>query len=358
MVSPERKAGGAILPALFYHSYLEVLTISVVIPTCNRKQRLLKLLDNLCGSVYPLEEVIIVDSGEDRLQPAELSLYPQLDIQYLQSEKSVCIQRNKGVQQTRSQWVFLCDDDIEVPADYLQLLAGHAAQHPEAGAISGLVLQQEAGQWVAAYPLTSARSLLFKYIFQQSIWGPLQCADTWMTRPIKAAYQKKANHIARSGWPVVTEFSGGYFITPVYGLGASLVLREWLLASPYDEVLDPHGIGDNYGVAAGFPGPVHVCNNAHVFHHQAAENRISEVQQYYRRVLALDYFRSSKKGFAGVQKTALLWSLTGQLWGWVRAADFLMIKATLKAIALVALKRNPYAIGAARGKKRVTPKPR
>ena len=41
------------------------MQISVVIPTCNRPQRLLLLLQNLNLSSYPLLEVIIVDSGED-----------------------------------------------------------------------------------------------------------------------------------------------------------------------------------------------------------------------------------------------------------------------------------------------------
>jgi hypothetical protein len=42
------------------------------------------------------------------------------------------------------------------------------------------------------------------------------------------------------------------------------VRRQWLIRSPFDEVLDPHGIGDNYGVAFGFPSKIHVLNSAWV----------------------------------------------------------------------------------------------
>src|SRR5687768_13117055 len=106
--------------------------ISVVIPTCNRRQRLLLLLQNLHRSTYPLLEIIIVDSGEEILEPAEYSSYGNLSIVYLRSEKSVCIQRNLGIRMAKGEWVFLCDDDIEVPAEYLQKIADHIAFHHEA----------------------------------------------------------------------------------------------------------------------------------------------------------------------------------------------------------------------------------
>jgi glycosyltransferase involved in cell wall biosynthesis len=49
-----------------------------------------------------------------------------LPIQYILSEKSVCIQRNIGIRKAETPWVFLCDDDVEVPPDYLQQLVAHA----------------------------------------------------------------------------------------------------------------------------------------------------------------------------------------------------------------------------------------
>src|SRR4030081_1493247 len=96
------------------------MSISVVIPTCNRKQGLLALLKDLDRSAYPVAEVIIVDSGEDKLVPADYIVFKNLDVYYVRSEQSVCIQRNTGIRKARSPWVFLCDDDIEVPPDYLQ----------------------------------------------------------------------------------------------------------------------------------------------------------------------------------------------------------------------------------------------
>src|SRR5688572_19025478 len=137
------------------------MQISVVIPTCNRKAQLLHTLQSLNGSVYPLQEVIIVDSGEDRLVSTDLEPFSKLKVEYLPAEKSVCIQRNKGIQRSTSDWIFLCDDDVEVPADYLGRLVDHVKQHG-AGAVSGQWLQKEQHGWQASWPEHSSFHLVRK----------------------------------------------------------------------------------------------------------------------------------------------------------------------------------------------------
>lgn len=333
------------------------MDISVVIPTCNRKARLISLLQGLRDSLYPLREVIIVDSGEDRMAPADFAPFSNLRIHYVQSEKSVCIQRNKGIQLAGGEWVFLCDDDIEVPGDYLQKLAAYSDAHPEVGALSGLVLQQEGNAWNAVYPETSAIILCWKYIFKLSIWGEINCRDNnVLIKRIKAYYKRKGNFISKAGWPVLTDFSGDHFITPVYGLGASVIKREWLLQSPYEEVLDKHGIGDNYGVAADFPvAGIHVLNHAFVYHHQEPINRLQRPVQYFRRVLALDYFRRTKTALQPVKKYWLLWSLTGNLLAFIWTRDGIMITPAFKVLCKIAFGNNPYYHGAQSNKKVIEP---
>jgi len=331
--------------------------ISVVIPTCNRKQQLLSLLKDLHHSSYPLSEIIIVDSGEDRLTPDDYAIFNKPDIFYLQSEKSVCIQRNLGIQKARGEWIFLCDDDMEIPFDYLQKLAEHGIADPGVGAISGLVLQELNNEWTATYPVNSTLLLVWKFIFQLNIWGEIKCRNNnIVVRKIKEYYKRKKNHISKAGWPVVTDFSGDYFTTPVYGLGASLVRKEWLLLSPYDEILDKHGIGDNYGVNMGFPANgIHVLANAFVYHHRGPENRLYRPVQYFRRVLALDYFRRIDKKPKHVKKYWLLWSLTGNFLSFLFVRDIIMIRPAVKSFWQIALGRNPYYRGARLNKKVVEP---
>ncbi len=333
------------------------MLISVVIPTCDRRRRLLDLLYHLDRSTHPLLEVIIVDSGSDRLEPSDYAPYTHLNIIYTGSEKSVCIQRNKGIKMARAPWIFLCDDDIEVPADYLVKLVGHATTHPEIGSLSGLFLQNENNSWTAQYPLRSARLLLWKFLFQQSIWGEINVTSRLpLVRQIKEYYRKKGNHISRAGWPVLTQFSGDHFTTPLYSLGAALVKKEWLLQSPFDEVLDRYGMGDNYGVTAGLPGAgVTVLTDAFVFHHKEPENRLKKPLQYFRRVLALDYFVSTHQRLRHIKKYWLLWSLLGNLLAFIRHKDRLMIKPAFRTILLIATRRNPYIQGARTGKKVLEP---
>ena len=320
------------------------MQISVVIPTVDRKMRLLSLLVSLDRSTYPIHEVIIVDSGNDRLTPDEYSTIKNFPIYYISSEKSVCIQRNTGIRQARSEWIFLCDDDIEIPTDYLEKLRIHINNHPDRGAISGLWLQKKDDAWTAGYPETSAKQLFWKYIFGLGIWGPINCsANNFVIRKIKQYYQRKGNHITKAGWPVLTDLSGEHFFTPVYSLGGSLVKKEWLLNSPFDEVLDRHGIGENYGVIAGFPDAgIHVINNTCVYHQQETTNRLMQPLQYYRRVLALDYFIQTKKTLKNFKRRHLLWSLIGNMISFIFSGNRSMMQAGFKSMWDVLLNKNPY----------------
>lgn len=293
---------------------------------------------------YPVEEVIIIDSGEDRLDKSQYEHFSNLHVQYMLSAKSVCLQRNLGIRIARSPWIFICDDDIEVAPDYLNILSNHLNIHPECGAVSGVWLQIEKNQWTATYAVHSAGNLLMKYIFQQGIWGEISCrSNNFFIQRIKKYYSRKGNHISKAGWPVNTVFTGEFFKCPVYSLGASLVRRDWLLQSPYDEVLGQYGIGDNYGVILGFPYPVvHVVNKTSVYHHREPTNRLKSSLQYYRRVMALDYFRRIKRKPDHVSKFWLLWSLAGNCINFFLARQWSMTKNSIKAIVLIFFNCNPY----------------
>jgi glycosyltransferase involved in cell wall biosynthesis len=331
--------------------------VTVVIPTCNRKGRLLSLLGNLDRSTYPVSAVIIVDSGEARLLPADYASFTHLPIQYLSSEKSVCIQRNIGIRRAETPWVFLCDDDVEVPPDYLRQLVAHAIAREDAGAISGIFLQKEGDEWQGSYPVKSSGLLIWKFVFRLGFWGDIQCgSNNIITKRIRKYYKSKGNHIARSGLPVLADFSGDSFIAPVYTLGAALVKRDWLLQSPFDEVLDRYGIGDNFGVCLGFPGKgIHILNKAFVYHHKTPVNRLQRPLQYFRRTLALDYFIQTVPALQHCKRSWLLWSLTGNLLGFLMAGDWLMIKPAFKSLLLIALGRNPYYSAAKKQQRKVEP---
>jgi glycosyltransferase involved in cell wall biosynthesis len=320
-----------------------MISISVVIPTCNRPAALLTLLDCLDHSSYKPEEIIIVDSGERSPGMEDYAHYGHLPLVKLSSCRSACRQRNTGILAASGSWIFICDDDIEVPPDYLERLLAHIRGHPEAGAVSGHVLQKVAGRWTGSYPIRSSGELLFSYLFGLGTWGEMLGGnDRGWVRVVKNRYVGRGNHIAKSGWPVIADFSGEYFRTPVWGLGASLIRKDWLLGSMYDERLEAHGAGDHYGVASGFPAEgIHIVNEALVYHHASGLNRLVRSRQYLLRIFALDYFRRTRSGLH-IDKGWLLWSLTGSLLLFLKRKDLRMAGAALQGLFSVASGHNPY----------------
>jgi glycosyltransferase involved in cell wall biosynthesis len=321
------------------------ISISVVIPTCNRKESLLRLLTSLNNSTYVIHEVVIVDAGSDGILETDFTLFTNLTIKYLLARPSVCAQRNIGINEAAGDWIFLCDDDMEVPAEYLVQLTNHIDAHSDVGALAGIVLQLENGKWIEQYSVRSSLLLFWNFIFQLSIWGEITCnSNNQVISKVKMYYKKKGNHISKAGWPILSDFSGEYFKTPVYGLGASLIKKQWLLKSPFDEALDANGIGDNYGVAVGFPSEVHVLNKAFVYHHRELTNRASESIRSGRRIFALHYFIKILPALKNIKLRWFLWSLVGlslsNLISGNRKSSWIIIKNAF----LIISGGNPYLL--------------
>jgi glycosyltransferase involved in cell wall biosynthesis len=339
------------------------MKITTVIPTRNRPNHVRKVLATLQAQTRQADEIIIVDSS-DEIKYLEVikESFAGLPLKYISSEASVCIQRNIGIAQATGDWVFLCDDDIELSKDYLEKLELYTTLHPECGAIAGRLLQQEDDKWVDQYPVTGARDLIWRFIFQLSVWGDLQNIKSSFSPVnlllvyIKKFYSRRGNGFTLAGWPIITSWSAS-FQTTIYSLGADLIRRDWLLQSPYDEVLDPSGIGDNYGVAIGFPQDrgIHVIDSTVAYHHRANENRLDRTLAYYRRVLALHYFIKKSKRFTKVTALFFLWSLTGNTLLYLAKGSKNMIRANLKIIALILTNKNPYWVAFRKNKKVTKP---
>jgi hypothetical protein len=150
---------------------------------------------------------------------------------------------------------------------------------------------------------------------------------------------------------------GKVFQTAVYSLGTCMVRRNVLLESLYDEVLDPSGIGDNYGVAVGFPGdhPIHVLTTLNAYHHRSIVNRLEKPLSYFRRILALHYFIKKSECFPKSMAAWFQWSLIGNWMYFFFKGKTEMRKATSNAIRLILSGKNPYWVGGVRGDKVVQP---
>ena len=194
------------------------------------------------------------------------------------------------------------------------------------------------------FPVTSLAWLLWVRLFRLGLWGEIRCQGA-LGKLLAEPYRRRGNHISSAGWPVLTDFRGPYFKTPLYSLGAALVRKEWLVQSPFDEGLDRHGYGDNFGVAMGFPAEgIHVVTEAFVHHHKAKTERPPAAVAYSKRVLALDRFIGTRSELGSVHRGWLAWSLLGNAVYQAGIRNLPMCWSSLKTLSIVVAGRNPYRI--------------
>lgn len=339
------------------------MKVSAVIPTRNRFEQVRSTLHSLLRQTRQVDEVLLIDASDDRRQASVLRQeFAGHSIQWFESIPSVCIQRNIGIERASGDWVLLLDDDIDLEADYILKLERYILANGGCGAVAGRLMQLESGTWTDQYPIRSFYELCWRFIFQLSIWGRIDKVRVpgvmkWCFEIINDFYRRKGNTLSLAAWPLITQWDASIVRTTIYSLGASLIKKEWL-ANAYDEVLDPYGIGDNYGAALHFPSgqQIHVLGDARAYHHRVSENRLDRGLASYRRILALHYFLvRDKKSF--VTRSFFVWSLFGNMLASMLRGDWRTFRMIIRALALIFRRQNPYWIGHLQNKKVVQPFP-
>jgi hypothetical protein len=212
---------------------------------------------------------------------------------------------------------------MEPPPTYIERIVDYFENCPDAGAVSGLVLEPMSdGTFNDGFHHVTLSTLLPNFLFQHTVWTDLSAMKatfpgSWLLLGLRRFYDWRGNTFTLSGWPLLSQVGHPVTHTAIYGLGGSIVRREWLEHSPFDESLDEYGVGDNYGVALGFPGtkPITVLTTVSIYHHKVADNRLPRSEAYVRRVLALDYFMSKSGRFSPLSRVLLRWSIVGNFLG-------------------------------------------
>lgn len=110
--------------------------VSVVIPTHNRKEKLIRLIKSLLESDYPKDklEIIVVDDGStDGTYDHVKKLFPQVKVIHNEEEKLLAESRNIGVRASKGEYIFLIDDDNVVGKNTIIELVKYMKKHPEVG---------------------------------------------------------------------------------------------------------------------------------------------------------------------------------------------------------------------------------
>lgn len=120
-----------------------MLTWSLVIPTCNRRDVLLQVLPLALGQTVPPVQVVIVDSSDDwdvtrQAVMAMGGTHPAIRLDYLHAETpSSATQRNQGIEHAIGDIVVMIDDDSFLYPDYVErILAVYAVD--QQGVVAGV----------------------------------------------------------------------------------------------------------------------------------------------------------------------------------------------------------------------------
>ena len=109
------------------------ITVSVIIPTYNRPEGLLRLLDSLRGQTFPAEEmeIIVVDDGSTCSYIDVMRTMDEMNAVYLQQPNSgEAVARNTGVAAGHGELLILLDDDMVLSPGYLAAMTAEHRLYP------------------------------------------------------------------------------------------------------------------------------------------------------------------------------------------------------------------------------------
>lgn len=115
------------------------MKISVVIPTLNRRDSLLRVFEDLRGQTHKNFEVIVIDGGSTDETKGLCSLYRQyLDIKfYLQQKSGIAGAMNEALGYCTGDIFSRTDDDVALSKEWLSEIMDIFSKYPDAGGVSG-----------------------------------------------------------------------------------------------------------------------------------------------------------------------------------------------------------------------------
>ncbi len=123
------------------HAEASLPFVSVIIPTYNRKESLLRTLDSLARQTYPADrfEVIVVDDGgSDGTEAVAQQSFP-FALRYIrQKNQGAAAARNRGAAEARGEIFIFLDDDITVVPGFIGAFQAELTQTAPTVAVGAL----------------------------------------------------------------------------------------------------------------------------------------------------------------------------------------------------------------------------
>ncbi len=107
------------------------MQISVIIPSFNRIQTLVRAIESVLNQHSVVDEIIIVDDGSEDDTVALVSQdYPNIKL-IRQTNQGVSAARNTGIRQARFEWIALLDSDDSWLPEKISVIRQAQQQYPE-----------------------------------------------------------------------------------------------------------------------------------------------------------------------------------------------------------------------------------
>lgn len=158
------------------------VTLSAILPTHERPASLRRCVESLLAQTRPPDELIVVNDGTDELQADLLVLleatgWPLMVIR--RSEASSTASRNAGLQAARCDVAVLLEDDLVLPATYLDTLASlyEADADHLIGGIAPCIREPD------TEGLTGRAWVCISRLLGRGSWGPRHVASRYTVLP-------------------------------------------------------------------------------------------------------------------------------------------------------------------------------
>ena len=117
------------------------LRVAVVIPVYNRRDLLIRLLERLAASTYPIEQIVVVDNGS---QDGAAEAAEQRGAMVIRMGSNAGFARavNRGIAECRTEAIALVNSDVEPEPDWLEKLA-IALEPPDVWFATGKILSAQ-----------------------------------------------------------------------------------------------------------------------------------------------------------------------------------------------------------------------
>lgn len=111
--------------------------VSIITVNYNQSEVTCALLESLNKTTYPNLEVIVVDNNSTEDNPDIIKeRYPNIVFIKNPINYGFAAGNNFGLMRAKGEYVFLLNNDIEVPPSFIEPLVDKLKQHPEIGAVS------------------------------------------------------------------------------------------------------------------------------------------------------------------------------------------------------------------------------